>query len=750
MRNPVLLMLLLFCQLFFGQNISSSKWRDLFSYNNVQVMKNDRDRIIAATENGLFYYYPTTGEVKKLSKANGLHQVKISAFDYNEYTQMGLVGYEDGSMDVITPDGVFLIIDIPLANGFTGSKRINHISINGDKAIVSVDYGVSIFDLVKREFGDTSFFYNGGNYEASNEAALIDNTIFAATKSGLKSHVINVNFPVYSTWNTVLNGNYTQLAAADNQLAVSDGSTVYMGSPSSLTKINTSFSGIKDMVLNKTNLVIIEEKQASVFDLNGQMTSTKNYIEKLNTGLIYNNGLYLGSMLEGILDGEKKSIKPDGPYNNSSYHIKLFDDQIWITSGKRGTWYQFFSSQLGYYHFNGSEWIYPDYFKNNPDNYQFNVLDLAVNPSNPDEVFFTNALPYRNEKGIFKMTDDKFSNLYNEQPTSYIKIPISLAFDEKNNLFSTSQYAILANGRGKNILVSYYNPSSNDFLELPEIISQGAENFLVKEGMMYITSPQQENGGMVLYQYNQTLPSGDDKVKILRTENNLPLSGTISCALDAYGDLWIGGMNGLRILNNPEEAVDKDQPQTDPIVITQSGIGEELFRDNKVLSIAVDSGNQKWISIDGGGVFYLSSDGQKTFEHFTKDNSPLPTNQVTDIKINSKTGEVFFATSDGVVAYKGDVAEITSEFGNIKIYPNPVVTVQYSGPVKITGLALKSNIRIVDAAGNLVNQAVASGGYYEWNLQNERGKRVASGVYYVLLTNGDGTDTATAKIAVVN
>ena len=90
------------------------------------------------------------------------------------------------------------------------------------------------------------------------------------------------------------------------------------------------------------------------------------------------------------------------------------------------------------------------------------------------------------------------------------------------------------------------------------------------------------------------------------------------------------------------------------------------------------------------------------------------------------------------------------DFGNVKVYPNQVITSQYKGNVKITGLAEKTNIRVTDAAGNLVHQAVAKGGYYEWNLNNQRGIRVASGIYFVLMTNEDGTDKATAKIAVVN
>ena len=184
MRKPLLLLSFIITNLISAQSISSSKWRDLFAFNNVRVIKEAGDRIIAATENGLFYYYPKSGEIKKLSKANGLHQVKISAFDYNENTEIGLVGYADGSLDVITPDGVHLIIDIPLARGYSGSKSINHISIHGNRAIISVGYGISVLDLVKREFGDTCFFSKYGTFEASKEAVLIDKTIMPQQPPG--------------------------------------------------------------------------------------------------------------------------------------------------------------------------------------------------------------------------------------------------------------------------------------------------------------------------------------------------------------------------------------------------------------------------------------------------------------------------------------------------------------------------------------------------------------------------------------
>ena len=61
-----LLLFLIFANLIL--QAQTSKWSDLFSYNNVKVIREDGDRLIAATENGIFYYYPGTGEIKKLSK----------------------------------------------------------------------------------------------------------------------------------------------------------------------------------------------------------------------------------------------------------------------------------------------------------------------------------------------------------------------------------------------------------------------------------------------------------------------------------------------------------------------------------------------------------------------------------------------------------------------------------------------------------------------------------------------------------
>ncbi len=741
MKKLIPLFLVLFSLKSFGQVISSSKWMDLFSYNNILAVREDAGRLIAATENGIFYYTPSTGELKKLSKANGLHEVKISAFDYNPETQIGLVGYQNGSMDLISPEGVFYVVDIPIATGYNGNKKVNHISITGNLAVISVGYGVSIFKLDRKEFADTSFFTSAGNYEAAKEAVIKDNKVYVVTATGLKTHEMNVTFPIYSTWTTIEAGNKTQIDT-DGIIAYSSANTVKYGDGTTFATLGQSFTNIQDVMVSPQNIVVTDGNSVSVFTTAGQFVKSYNATEQLNTGIFSDSKIYAGTKLSGLKNEAGDILKPDGPYNNASYKIDIVGNQIAISSGGRDAFNEPIFRNLGYYHFNGSKWIYPEIFKN--PNISYNVLDAVINPSKSSEIFFTNYTFQEGVKGIYKMDNDQVAKIYANNG-SYSNLLVGLTFDTNNQLFATEF------GNADKIGFYYYNAPSDSF-NLVNVVTGGrVQKPFTKDGILYIPDPVFTGGGLVIYDYNNTPGSlGDDKFKVLRKGNNLPADGVVSAAIDKNDDIWIGTRVGLRIIGNTSAIISEENPQADAIIIEENGLGEELFRDSNILQIEVDAGNQKWVSIDGGGVFYLSSNGERTLKHFTRANSPLPSDNITDIKVDNVTGKVYFVTLEGVMVYQGDVLNVTEDFGDVLVYPNPVVYSKYKGNVSIRGLAEKTNIRITDAAGNLVNQAVSRGGYYEWNLNNQRGVRVASGIYFVLMTNADGTDTATAKIAVVN
>ncbi|MGK6343653.1 T9SS type A sorting domain-containing protein [Chryseobacterium sp. DT-3] len=733
-----------------AQVISSKKWTDLFSYNNVLAMKEDNGKIIAATENGIFYYTISTGEITKLSKANGLHDVNISAFDYNPQTKIGVIGYANGSMDVITPQEIKYIVDIPIATGYNGSKRINHISITGDQAVVSVGYGVSIFNINKKEFGDSAFFVTGGVYEASNEATIFGNKVYSVTNTGLKSHEMNTTFPVFSTWSTEIPGSYKHIDA-ESSLIFSSATSAFIYNNGTGTPLPASFGNIQDIVINSTN-IIVTDSRIYTFGLNGVSLNAVSMGEECNTAITASGKVYGGTILSGIKEESGTTYKPSGPYSNTSYKINLYDNnQMLVSSGSRANRYNhptYNPKNPGFYYFNGTEWIRSSFFSTTTS--VINVLDAVMSRADNNEVFFTNYTS--SSQGVYKMKynstnkDFDFIKRYDlGTPGDNSHRPVGFAFDDQNNLFVSFGF------NAGSPSIGIYDKSADDFVTKKfGLSSDGIQTPVYYENMLWIPLPRTNN--FIVYDYKNPTNLSDDTDYILKDTNGFAgnSKGTLSVAFSKSGDAWIGTDSGLRILPNAAVEIKNADPKVEPIIIEQGGLGEELFRDGQILQIEVDAGDYKWISVDGGGVYYLSSDGQQTIKHFTKENSPLPTNSVTDIKVDRKTGKVYFVTFNGIVAYQGDVADVTANFGNVVVYPNPVVYSNFKGKVTIKGLAEKTNIRIADAAGNVIHSAVARGGYYEWDLNNQKGNRVASGIYFVLMTNEDGSDKATAKIAVVN
>ena len=144
---------------------------------------------------------------------------------------------------------------------------------------------------------------------------------------------------------------------------------------------------------------------------------------------------------------------------------------------------------------------------------------------------------------------------------------------------------------------------------------------------------------------------------------------------------------------------------------------------------------------------------------FNKDNSALPSNKIIKIKVDKLTGKVYFATDKGIVAYKSGVVPFGDALTEVYAYPNPVL--KQHEFVTIDGrngthLPKGTNIKIVDAAGNLVYETNVvegqelQGGKVVWNKTNLNGQKVSSGIYIVLLYNEDTAESSSVKIAIIN
>ena len=145
----------------------------------------------------------------------------------------------------------------------------------------------------------------------------------------------------------------------------------------------------------------------------------------------------------------------------------------------------------------------------------------------------------------------------------------------------------------------------------------------------------------------------------------------------------------------------------------------------------------------------LSEDGQEELIHLTKTNSPLLSNNVVDVAINHKNGEVFIGTDKGLMSYRSDATEGVSNQSETHIFPNPVKE-NYTGPIAISKLSANANVKITDVAGNLVFETTANGGLAIWSGKNINGERPSTGVYIVFSTDIYGAEKIVGKILFIH
>jgi hypothetical protein len=180
-------------------------------------------------------------------------------------------------------------------------------------------------------------------------------------------------------------------------------------------------------------------------------------------------------------------------------------------------------------------------------------------------------------------------------------------------------------------------------------------------------------------------------------------------------------------------------------VVKQDNFAGYLFQEEDIRAIAVDGANRKWVATKNG-VWLIGSEGDKIIYHYTKNNSPLLSDDISAIAIQSQTGEVFISTASGICSFRGTATEADeTTIGNVLVFPNPVPT-GYGGTIAIRGLPANAWVKITELDGRLVYQTKALGGQAIWNGKDYKGKSISSGVYLVLVADETNQNKMVAKI----
>jgi hypothetical protein len=231
--------------------------------------------------------------------------------------------------------------------------------------------------------------------------------------------------------------------------------------------------------------------------------------------------------------------------------------------------------------------------------------------------------------------------------------------------------------------------------------------------------------------------------------NEFGVDNITGVIIDKNNEVWISSNNGVFIISNPLAAIQnpnqKPPPQKLGII---SGNLKVPFTEN-CKCITTDVLNQKWIGTENNGVFHLSSDGSTLIETFNITNSPILSNQINSIAVNSQDGRAYFGTLSGLSSVQTDAISPLTDFDKIICSPNPYMVPPRVG-LKIDGLVENSIVKILSLGGDVIIEFNSPGGRIaSWDGKDSKGKYVASGIYLVVGFDKDGKKVGKGKLAII-
>jgi len=696
-----------------GQNTPIYSWQEHLSYQSANHILEVENNIYCSTENGLFYYNKEDYTINRLNKITGLSDVGVAAMNYDSENNIIIISYLNTNIDLIKNDEIVNISDIK-DKLIIGEKKIHNIDVFDDVAYLSTSFGLILLDLIKEEINDTYKIGENGNFVGINDCYIDDTCIFVGTTDGVyfadknsntlfdfnswskhPSHPTEVSEIIVNSWGILFNNQYPYVKVRNSngyflEIGVDIISIYQNGNLISEIIADSNFIKIQDARIDKDHILWVADSSNSLMK--------------------YENYTY------------HSTIKPNGPSSNLIKKLRFLSDDLYVLHNTEKNSISKTSSLIDW------EVLSP----------LSNIISVEKIGK---EVFYGssgNSIVSVNSEGNITFYDNTNTN----NTLDNLDNIVCLTKDENNVLWGTSSYSNLP-------LFSKDLDGNWDAYSMPFVANQSTEI-----GEFIIDDYGQKWGirtgtGLFVYNDNNTLSDKtDDLITKVTTgvgSGNLPNNSVYCLANDLDGNIWVGTKEGVCVFYSPSSVFSGLNFDAQQIIVEENGFGQYLLNSEIVYTIAIDGGNRKWIGTLESGLFLLSEDGTEEIYHFTKENSPLLSNTITDVEINHKTGELFISTDKGLMSFRNDATSSENNISELTIFPNPVRE-NYTGVISISGLTYESNVKITDVGGNLVFETNSEGGTAIWDGTDFNNMRVGTGVYLVFSSDKYGREKAMGKI----
>lgn len=773
--------LLLLNSICFGQlePVAIGEWKIHMPTKQAKDVTKSGNKYYTAFTNGIQIYDNEDGSLEFLSKTNGLSSIGVSQVEFDATSGNVIVGYLDGNLDLISSEGeIYNMSDIKRSN-ILGDKTIYNIVGLNNLVYLCTGFGIVVLDASLKEIKDTYIFGAGGMNIKVNSVCSDGTKLYAATDEGLFSALLSNQFlSNYTSWTKDLslnsaaeNGPFSHIAYHAGSLFISrmingnnnDSAYVFNGSWSYFTpafgnEVNKLKSiGDKLLFIGSGSVAFFNQSMVMSSDL---FTYNFDYIDAADADYSpAENQFYIADRRFGLTRGvnswNNEKISQDSPFTLGCAHIAAQDGAVLIAhdgfagvNGLNSYSKAMFSGALN------NKWVnFNELTETIMDSDSiFDAVSVCIDPKDKNHWYF-GTYSY---KGLFEIKDGEIINVFDESNSSIGNAGITgynaistMDFDDKGNLW-------MINSKSSVPLIVKKNDNTWASIDIGTTMKN--RNIYDLEvgnsGYIWVAAPTGNNiGGLLVYNTNQTIDDiSDDGSYFYSTgagTGNLP-SQDVKCVVeDLDEEIWVGTASGLAVIYSQEAAFTGSNFDAQQILIEQDGNVQILMENEVITDIEIDGANRKWIATEGSGVFLLSEDGQEEILRLTKENSPLLSNIVYDIAIDQFNGDVYFATSDGVVSLRYTATGSNDPYLSVFAFPNPVKA-DYDGIVAVKGLSRDSDFKVTDLTGNLVYHGTSLGGQAIWDLKDIAGNRVSTGVYLIYCNSESGAKDAVAKLLVIN
>jgi hypothetical protein len=738
---------------------------------------NHNNMVYAAFLSGVLAYDLDAKEKSLLTYVNSLSDVSLSTIGIEPISGTIVVGYVNGNVDLLTENRTDNIPYIKLAQ-IQGVKTIQRIVSRNGKIYAATGFGIVVIDPSKREVKET--FYPTVNNEGIWDIGFSGDTIFALTNTQLI--YANINNPALGDFNNWtqdsrvplnLDETYKDLEIVNGNLFISKDEPGFgLDSVFVVQSNGISPIGYQPFSFELNSLTTIDNKltvnlDGGVFTYNqnydgfsyGYNTYSENVFVNANGSFKQNGNVYIADNYYGLVkvgsDFSVEMISFNGPPKNNFYSMDWKDEKLVVTGGGlSGTYYTFNNS--GIYSLEDEKWdLYASENISAFDTLEFfDCLAASINPTNTDEIAIAtySGAPLNivnKDKELIGQYDADNSPLEKTILNNGYTMVSDVEYDDDGNLWMVNSYAsqtLKCLKANKEWLSFDLGPNSKNTITGDLIIDYNSNLWLAIEGK-----------GLFAYDYNGTLDNtSDDKVQNIFKSNlteNLPSNSIRAIAVDFDDEIWIGTDNGFAIIYSSDNVFESTQPQFLPqrIKLEFEGNVEYLLGSTAINDIEVDGGNRKWLATEGSGIFLLSPDGLTIIANYTTENSSLISNNVFDLEIDHKTGEVYIITENGMISLRTDASYEDPNYSDVRVFPNPVRP-EFEGLITIQGIRYNSDVKFTDLAGNLVYKTTSNGGTAVWNGENLNGEKVTSGVYLIWTApnDRDRKGRKVGKVVIIN